>query len=266
MTAAQQAVVNVELARSVAAAAASERLQRQRAELERRRETEQSARRRGSWWRVPIGALLLLVFEFVLLLGPLAAPEGKQYVPLAIAASGSALLAFSVYAATQQFAWFGVAAFLSIGIVFGMARFYDTRNNLRVAPVAVLRSDRQPTAGFLVADTGNLLMLGRGRGGKGGRQMLVMPRSEVRDLIVGEATDLKDARTMSFLLLRRLCAQRTADHSGRRRGWSKHRAAISARCASANRCGWPGWAGRSGGQREPAQTERTDDAVSGVAS
>ena len=157
------------------------------------------------------GSLALLGLELILLLFVLDTPALRQFPLVVAAAFATALMAFSIFASTQQFAWFGVAAFLSIGTVFGMARFYETQNDPQVAPVAVLRSDRAPTAGFLVADTGGVLLVGAGGSGMPGGEMLVMPRSEVRDLVVGEQTDPGDARVAALVLLKRLCGEYTAD-------------------------------------------------------
>lgn len=214
------AIARVQLGHSLLAAA-EQRLQHQRAELERREALERRQRRRGTWGRVLAGSGLLVLFELIVLFAFLTTPQLGQVLFVGLVAIATAMMAFAAFASTQQFAWFGVAAFVSIGLVFGMSRYFAAQNDPQVAPVAVLRFDRQPTAGFLVADTGDVLLLGHGRGGAAGREMIVMPRREVQDLVMGELTDPDTAGPAALLLLKHLCAQRTQDHSGRRRGWRR---------------------------------------------
>lgn len=213
LAAASKTVASVELARSVVAAA-EQRLQRQRVELARRRERDQRERRRGSTRRLVFEGAALLALEIAVIVIFLHTPHWDQMAFVLVTAFLTALMAFSIFSGTQQFAWFGVAAFVSIGIVFGMTKFFDTKNDARVAPVAVLRDGRAPIAGFLVADTGDVLLIGQGRGGATGREMLVMPRREVRDLVVGEVMKPDAANIAALVLLKRLCAGWTADFRG----------------------------------------------------
>ena len=173
-------------------------------ELERARRRERSSRTSYGWFALFLVEVALATVAFDSL------PTGQVMI-LLIGAAVTSLLAFAVFSATQRFGWFGVAAFLSIGMVFALARFYETKNDPHVAPAAVLRTDRQPTAGFLVADTGSLLLLGQSGGGETAREMIVMPRDEIEDLVLGRPTNPEHARIESLKLLAGLCAQHTAD-------------------------------------------------------
>ena len=194
------------------------RLPGQRDAVMRARAERERAGRRDRASRVGFGWIALFVLELVLVIAFFDSLPAGQITFLLISAGVTSAMAFAIYAGTQQFAWFSVAAFLSIGTVFGLARFYETKNNPRVAPAAVLRLDREPTAGFLVADTGDVLLLGQGEGGPAGRELLVMPRDEVEDLVLGEIVDPGHAQIASLRLLRHLCAQHTEDGGQTARG------------------------------------------------
>lgn len=165
--------------------------------------------------RIALGACALLFCVLGLALASALfdnLPLGQLMVTSGVALL-TALIAFGVYASTESFTAFGLAAFVSLGIVFGVANFYATKNHPEVAPAAVLRDHRAPAAGFLVADTGSVLLLGQAQPGSDDLTLLVMPRSEIEDLVLGETTDPEGARTASLELLLRLCLQYTQDQA-----------------------------------------------------
>lgn len=161
--------------------------------------------------RIVLLAVLLVAFAFalaILFFGPI---DSKQLALVLITTIVGALLALAAFIATQRFVWFGVVAFLSIGVVFGMAKFFATENDPKVAPAAVLRAGHQPAAGFLVADTGDVLLLAQASSATQEPRLLVMPRAEIDDLVLGGATDPARAQIVALRLLADLCAEHVAD-------------------------------------------------------
>jgi hypothetical protein len=161
--------------------------------------------------RIGLLALLLIAITFGLAAACFTPIDKKQLALILVTTVVGGLLALAAGTATQRFSLFGVVAFLSIGVVFGMAKFFATENDPKVAPAAVLRSGHQPAAGFLVADTGDVLLLAQASPETTAPQMLVMPRGEIDDLVLGGATDPAKAQVVALGLLVDLCAEHVAD-------------------------------------------------------
>jgi hypothetical protein len=134
-----------------------------------------------------------------------------QLLLLIGAALLTAALAFAIYASTESLLWFGVAAFVSIGVVFGMAKYFSTGNEPKVSPAAVLRANHEPAAGYLVADTSSKLLLGRTHPISAGDRLVVMPRDQVQDMVVGEQMAPPEARIKSLELAIALCQEYSDD-------------------------------------------------------
>jgi hypothetical protein len=98
------------------------------------------------------------------------------------------------YVTTEKFVWFGVVAFLTVGVYIGFATFFNTIGNPKVEPAAALRSDRPPVIGIYIADTTSNLYLGTfPESGKPSR-LMVIPRTQVTDLAIGPLLDRETAR------------------------------------------------------------------------
>jgi hypothetical protein len=112
------------------------------------------------------------------------------------------------YFVTEKFLWFGVVAFLTVGIYIGFATFFGTVDNPKVEPAAALRTNRPPVIGIFVADTTSNLYLGTFPGSGKPSRLLVVPREQVTDLVIGPLLDRETARTRALALALEECRQR----------------------------------------------------------
>ena len=190
---------------------AEERLISCRQEVERARAQEDLERRRDQVLRTLLGAGLLLALGLGVALLSFHPGAWWQILAMVFASFVTAVLAFAVWASTRQFAWFGVATFVAIGVVFGLTKYYSVENDPQVLPAAVLRADREPAAGFLVAKTDDELLLGRTHPRSAGDRLVVMPRDEVEDISIGEAASPGTARVRALALALELCGQFSED-------------------------------------------------------
>lgn len=174
--------------------------------------------------RVLIGTAVLLVLAFVIAAVAFRSVSASQLVLVLALALATSMTAFAIFMRTDRFVPFGVVSFIAIGLVFGLTKFFSTGNNPQVAPAAVLQSGREPIAGFLVADTGDVLLLARRLPGTATMQMLVLPRRDVTDLVLGETTDPRRARLVALTLLTSLCKQHVEDALESTQTQSAHRA------------------------------------------
>lgn len=123
-------------------------------------------------------------------------------------------LAFAVFASTGKFGWFGIVAFVTIGVVYCSSKLFAIDAVPRVVPAAVLQRDRQPLAGFLVAKTSGELLLAHPMSATSTSQapsLAVIPASEVTDLWLGDVTTATNAPREALVLLAATCALRTRD-------------------------------------------------------
>ena len=112
---------------------------------------------------------------------------------LALTALAAAAASAVVYLSTQKLIWFGITAFVTVGIYIGFATYYSTTRNLKVEPAAALRGERAPVVGSFIADTASNLYLGTFPEGRRRPRLIVVPRSQVTALTIGPLTDPNDA-------------------------------------------------------------------------
>jgi hypothetical protein len=127
-------------------------------------------------------------------------------LPLAFA---TLILSLATYLATEKFLWFGVVAFVGVGVFIGAAAYFRTKEQLKVEAAAALREGRPPAVGWFVAQTSDNLYLGTFAQGSGKKRLLVIPRSQVNDLAVGPLLKPADARPRAIALALDLCRQDT---------------------------------------------------------
>jgi flagellar biosynthesis GTPase FlhF len=152
------------------------------------------------------GGLILLLLP-PLLNGAITHVGKGQALALILVALGVVAVSLAVYAATERFIWFGVVAFVTVGIYIGFATYFSTTDNAKVEPAAALRSGHPPVIGIYIADTASNLYLGSfPEPGKPSR-LLVLPRAQITDLSVGPLLDRQVARKRAAEIAREECEQ-----------------------------------------------------------
>lgn len=131
---------------------------------------------------------------------------GQVLVLLGLAVIG-AVLFISVYWATENFVWFGVMAFVVVGVYLGAATYFKTHNSAKMEPVAVLRAGHDPVAAAFIASTSENVYVGTFREKKTPPRLLVIPRSQVVELAVGPLLEQRRARHRALAMALNECAQ-----------------------------------------------------------
>jgi hypothetical protein len=153
-----------------------------------------------------LGAAALTVLP-PLLNGAIAHVGFKSAVALVLVALAAAVVSLLAYVATDKFVWFGVVAFLAVGIYIGFATYFSTTRNPKVEPAAALRTGRPPVIGIFVADTASNLYLGSFPDERRASRLLVVPRTQVTDLAIGPLVDPEHARERAVALALDRCRQ-----------------------------------------------------------
>jgi uncharacterized membrane protein YhiD involved in acid resistance len=154
-----------------------------------------------------VGALVLLVV-------PVLCNQTLFHVSffwsgLILVAVGVLTVAISLvtYVETERFVWFGVVAFITVGIYIGFATYFNTTGNPKVEPAAALRSGHPPVIGIYIADTASNLYLGSfPEQGKPSR-LMVLPRAQITDLSIGPLLDRQVARQRAAEIAAEECEQ-----------------------------------------------------------
>lgn len=123
----------------------------------------------------------------------------------------AAAVSLFVYLETERFVWFGVTAFLTVGIFIGLSTYVSTKNNVKMQPAAVLRRGHAPVYGAFVADTSANLYLGTFRTTGKPPHLLAIPRDQVTELTIGPLMDPRDARNRAIKMALEECAQRVEE-------------------------------------------------------
>jgi hypothetical protein len=124
-------------------------------------------------------------------------------VTLALAAA----ITTYVYAQTERFIWFGITAFVTVGLYIGLATYVSTSRNVKMQPLAALRTGHEPVFGAFIADTTGNLYVGTFEETEKEPHMLVIPRAQVSELTVGSLEDPGDARRRAIEMALDACAQ-----------------------------------------------------------
>jgi hypothetical protein len=167
--------------------------------------------RKPGEWIAEIIAVALSLALVVIIDGSLGRVScGQVVVLLALAVSG-AIIAISVYWASENFVWFGVMAFVVVGIYLGAATYFNTHNNAKMQPVAVLRSGHDPVAAAFIASTSENVYVGTFREKETPPRLLIIPRSQVVELAVGPLLEQRRARHRALAMALNECAQTIKD-------------------------------------------------------
>jgi hypothetical protein len=182
---------------------------KQTAADDKAKEAEHAFSRLELWSEYIFGGLVLLLLP-ALCNGAIFHLSFGRVVALIAVAVGVVVISIAVYMATERFVWFGVTAFLTVGIYIGFATYFSTVGNPKVEPVAALRTDRPPAVGMFVADTSANLYLGTfPRQGVPSR-MIVIPRGQVTDLTIGPLLTPSAAQERAVALVEHECRIRIA--------------------------------------------------------
>jgi hypothetical protein len=164
--------------------------------------------RRAFVGRLAALAGLLALGELALVVFPDRALNVGQVIALVLISAATSLFAVVVFQATGRFAWFGVAAFLAIGIFQGFATHFSITADPKVEPAAVLLAGEPPVAGVFLTQTGDSIYVGVRTGPALDRPALVgLDRKRVRGFAVGPLTARADAAAAADDLARGLCEQ-----------------------------------------------------------
>lgn len=158
---------------------------------------------------IGVGAIVLVVLPPVIngAVYHVGICHGGILILLAVA---GAVISLVTYVATDRFIWFGVVAFIAVGVYIGCATYFSTIGNPKVEPAAALRGDRPPVTGVFIADTADNLYLGTFADGRRRPRLLIVPRSQVTDLAVGPLLDPNTARKRATALALDECQQQIA--------------------------------------------------------
>ncbi len=109
-----------------------------------------------------------------------------------------------VILANTNFAWFGLAIVVGVGLLNGLITYVRTENEPKVEPAALLRSHGTPVFGFFIAQTSDRVYLGTRNPG-GGVRLAAIPREEVVDLAVADLIPPHKARRRARILALQMC-------------------------------------------------------------
>jgi hypothetical protein len=128
-----------------------------------------------------------------------------QILVLAGVAGLTTFVSLAVYRETDRFIWFTVAAFLSIGIFVGVTDYDRIRNEPKVEPAAVLRTDGTAATGFFIAQTDKRIYLARPSEQRPGPRIIEISRGDVRELAIGTLVNPTLALERAPALAEALC-------------------------------------------------------------
>jgi ABC-type multidrug transport system fused ATPase/permease subunit len=181
--------------------------ERAQAEFDIRSKIPPGLERVQEWVERAGGAAVLLVLPLTIN-GAVFHLDFRGTVSLIIVAVAAAVISVVTYVVTEKFLWFGVVAFITVGIYIGCATYLSTTNNPKVEPAAALRGPRPPVTGVFIADTPSNLYLGTFANGRDKPpRLLVIPRSQVTDLAVGPLISPSMARKRAVTLALDECRQ-----------------------------------------------------------
>ena len=105
---------------------------------------------------------------------------------------------------STNFAWFGLAIVVAVGLLNGLITYDRTRNDPKVEPAALLRSHGAPVFGFYVAQTSDRVYLSTNPVG-GSTRLDSVPREEVLAIVVGDLQRPTVAEEQAIAFAHRLC-------------------------------------------------------------
>lgn len=139
------------------------------------------------------------------------------------------------YIRTDKFLWFGVAAFVTVGLYIGFSSYFSTKGNPKMQPVAALRTGHAPVTGVFVADTGKDLYVGSfAEHGKPAR-LVVIPRSQLTELVIGPLLEPGLAKRRSIHMALDQCSQNIEAVSGSVEAAADGEEKVTRACSEAQR-------------------------------
>jgi hypothetical protein len=180
-------------------AKAKEKVERRRGRKKRRIE------RLGKTLRFAAVALSLMIAAAPgVLLSTSTVGLGIRQIVLLVVAWGFLTAICTVILASKDFAWFSLAIVVSVGLLNGFITYSRTKNDPKVEPAAVLRSNGAPVFGYFVAQTSDRIYLATWLP-TGPLRLDAIPREEVTDMAVGNAIRRGPARIRARRLARQMC-------------------------------------------------------------
>jgi F0F1-type ATP synthase assembly protein I len=154
------------------------------------------------------GGLVLLVLPTAFYPTLFHLPVGLHTLILIGVALAVVAVSLAIYLATERFVWFGVAAFVMIGVYLGFVTYYATTNNPKAEPAAAIRANHPPVAGMYIAETSSNLYLGTFPEQEQPARLMVIPKEQITDLTIGPLLDPDRARQRAIGLARQECAMK----------------------------------------------------------
>jgi len=152
--------------------------------LRAKSETAVARTRNQFYFELVLGGLLLAILP-PWLNGAIGHLHCLSVIALILVAAATVAVSLLTYATTNKFIWFGLVAFVMVGVYIGFATYFSTTNNPKVEPAAALRAGRPPVVGIFIADTASNLYLGSFPDEERTPRLLVLPRAQVTDLAIG---------------------------------------------------------------------------------
>lgn len=172
-------------------------------------ESEEKLERDARQWRFELtaaGVALALVVPFVN--GTIREPSGTvEWVVLPLVAIAGTAITLLVYWEKQRFVWFGIVAFLAVGVYLAAATYVSTHRNAKMQPVAMLRTGYPPVVGSFIAQTGEDVYVGTFREKKTPPRMIAIPRAQITELAIGPPLNLAAARHRAIAMAHNECAK-----------------------------------------------------------
>lgn len=166
-------------------------------------EAEEKLERGGLQWWVEMGvAGILLIIVVPMVNGSIChlPLDGWEFWLLVLAAIAGTTITLLVYRETEKFVWFGVVAFLAVGVYLAAATYFSTHRNPKLQPVAALRPGHDPVVGSYVAATSESLYVGTFREKETPPRLLVIPRAQVIEFVIGPPLETARAHRRAFTM------------------------------------------------------------------
>jgi hypothetical protein len=167
---------------------------------------DERATARTSVARYVILCLALLLAEAVMLA---AGDRVSRWhtVMLVVVSLLTSVLAVLVYHQTKKFVWFGVAAFLAIGVFIGWALSYSIGDDPRIEPVAALVKGQEPLVGAYLTQTKDRVYVGVPRfdDGKPPLNLVALDRAAVTGLSVARLAPPDQLKARGDEMVAALC-------------------------------------------------------------
>lgn len=172
---------------------------------------------RGKWqWVIElVVAVLALGFVVPAVNGTILEPSFTvEWLALPLVAIVGTAITLLVYWEKEKFVWFGIVAFIAVGVYLAAATYVSTHRNAKMQPVAALRAGHQPVTGAFIADTAENLYIGSFRETGKPPRLIVIPRSQVTEFAVGPLLDQSAAPDRAIAMALDECNQKVEEAKG----------------------------------------------------